>query len=81
MPIYDFHCAACGADVELLVRGATIPTCPACGSAQLERLPSFGGAVRSDATRDVVRRETRRRDASQARERVHEQARYERNHD
>ena len=81
MPIYDFRCAACGAESELLVRGTTPPKCPACGSESVERLPSFGGAVQSDATRDVVLREARRRDAAQAKERVYEQARYERNHD
>ena len=81
MPIYDFRCAACGAESELLVRGATPPKCPACGSESVERLPSFGGAVKSEATRDVVMREARRRDAAQAKERVYEQARYERNHD
>jgi putative FmdB family regulatory protein len=81
MPIYDYRCAGCGAEFEALVRGAAAPVCPSCGSAEPERLPSFLTAVRSDATRDVVSRETRRRDAAQARERVHEQARYERNHD
>ena len=80
MPIYDFRCAACGAESELLVRGETVPACPACGGASLERLPSFG-AVRTEAGREVVMREARRRDAAQARERIHEQARYERNHD
>ena len=81
MPIYDFQCRGCDARFELLVRGAAPPACPACASEDLERLPSFQTAVRSDATRDVVRRETRRRDAAQARDRVHEQAKYERNHD
>ena len=83
MPIFDFRCAGCGAEPELLVRGASAPppVCPACGGESLERLPSFGGAVRSDATRDVVQRETRRRDAAQAKDRIHEQAKYERNHD
>lgn len=80
MPLYDYRCQQCDAEAELLVRGAQTPSCPACGSEALERLPSLP-AVRSDATRDVVGRATRRRDAAQARERVHEQARYERNHD
>ncbi len=80
MPLYDFHCQGCGVDAELLVRGTNTPTCPACGSEQLERLLSLP-AVRSDATRDVVGRYTQKRDAAQARERVGEQAKYERNHD
>ena len=83
MPIFDFRCAGCGTESELLVRGAAapLPVCPACGGETLERLPSFGGAVRSDTTRDVVMREARRRDAAQAKDRIHEQAKYERNHD
>ena len=39
MPIYDYHCRACQAGFELLVRGssATPPACPHCGSTELER--------------------------------------------
>ena len=81
MPIYDFRCAACGAESELLVRGEAAPACPACGSASLERLPSFLTAVRTEAARDVAMRAARKRDAAQARERVNEQRNYERNHD
>jgi putative FmdB family regulatory protein len=80
MPIYDYACRACDARFELLVRASTTPACPACRSEDLERLLSLP-AIRSDATRDVVRRETSRRDATQARDRVNEQRRYERNHD
>lgn len=80
MPLYDFTCRACGATSELLVRGGATPACPACGSEALDRLLSLP-AVRSDATRDVVGRATRKRDAAQARERVNQQAAYERNHD
>ena len=80
MPLFDYECRACAASFELLVRGRDVPACPACGSAELERLPSLP-ALRSDATRAVVGRDVQRRDARQARERVAEQARYERNHD
>ena len=80
MPIHDYVCRACDARFELLVRASTTPACPACRSEDLERLLSLP-AIRSDATRDVARRETSRRDATQARDRVNEQRRYERNHD
>lgn len=80
MPLFDFVCQSCGAVSELLVRGAAAVACPACGSEALERQMSLP-AVRSDATRAVVGRYTQRRDAAQARDRVHEQAKYERNHD
>jgi putative FmdB family regulatory protein len=80
MPLYDFACGACGAESELLVRGGATPVCPACGSETLERLPSLP-AVRSSTTRDGAMRDARKRDAAQAKDRVHEQAKYERNHD
>jgi putative FmdB family regulatory protein len=81
VPLFDFHCQACGAESELLVRGSDpAPTCPACGSEQLERLPALP-AVRSEATREVMLRGAKKRDATQARERIGEQAKYERNHD
>lgn len=37
MPIFDFHCSACGSRFEQLVLGATVPTCPQCGGTALER--------------------------------------------
>jgi len=42
MPLYDYHCSACQADFELLVRSSTVPTCPHCGSVTaLERCVSL----------------------------------------
>lgn len=35
MPIYDYRCHVCDSRFELLVRGATTPVCPRCGSAEL----------------------------------------------
>jgi putative FmdB family regulatory protein len=40
MPLYDYHCKACDTSFELLVRAATIPACPGCGSKDLERAVS-----------------------------------------
>ena len=37
MPIFDYHCSACQADFELLVRSTTTPTCPHCASTALDR--------------------------------------------
>jgi putative FmdB family regulatory protein len=37
MPIFNFHCAACGADFEKLVRNGTAVACPNCESRKLER--------------------------------------------
>lgn len=80
MPLYDFLCRDCGAAAELLVRGAAEPACPACGSLAMDRQLSLP-AVRSDATRSLVKRAVQRRDAAQGRERINQQAAYERNHD
>lgn len=44
MPIYDFHCSACGQAFELLVRGSTEPQCPRCRSSALQRQVSLTAA-------------------------------------
>jgi len=42
MPIYEYGCSQCGERFEELVRRPSEEkaACPACGSAQVERLPS-----------------------------------------
>jgi len=43
MPIYDFRCAKCGHEMEILVRASLekeTPTCIECGSTKLKRLIS-----------------------------------------
>ncbi|MBV5293378.1 MAG: zinc ribbon domain-containing protein [Curvibacter lanceolatus] len=37
MPLYDYHCPACGHRFEALVRTGSTPACPQCGSSALER--------------------------------------------
>lgn len=37
MPLYDYRCPTCRADFELLVRSSTVPSCPHCGSTELEK--------------------------------------------
>ncbi|MBL0093528.1 MAG: zinc ribbon domain-containing protein [Piscinibacter sp.] len=41
MPLYDYGCSACGQQFELLVRSSTVPACPHCAAAALERLVSL----------------------------------------
>ncbi len=54
MPIYDYRCATCGAKVEMLVRGSQdVPTCPHCGAALTERLPSAPAFSREHTTREA----------------------------
>ena len=40
MPMFEYHCTACQAEFELLVRGETTPACPPCGSTALDKLVS-----------------------------------------
>lgn len=44
MPLFDFHCTDCEADVELLVRGSEQPECPECHGHNLERQLSVPAA-------------------------------------
>jgi len=37
MPIYDYHCKSCDRRFELLVRSTSVPQCPHCGSADLDK--------------------------------------------
>lgn len=50
MPIYEYHCRACGHRFEQVVLPATTPTCPSCQGHDLERLLSLF-SVSSEATR------------------------------
>ncbi len=80
MPIYEYTCLDCGCDFERLVLGRRKPTCPACESENLERRMSLP-RVKSSTTRGKAMRAAKRRDAAQARDRMHERIRYEESHD
>ena len=49
MPLFEYRCAACDSQFELLIRGAAVPVCPSCGSSSLEKLLSMF-AVSSEGT-------------------------------
>jgi putative FmdB family regulatory protein len=61
MPIHDFHCAACKANFELLIRAGATAACPHCRSNAVEKLLSrpapqgksaaIAGAARARAAR------------------------------
>lgn len=40
MPLFEYHCQACDAEFELLVRSSTVPTCPQCSSTALTKVVS-----------------------------------------
>ena len=50
MPIYEYRCTACAHPFEALVYGDEKPSCPACGSPDLDKQFSvFGVGQRTDA--------------------------------
>ena len=66
MPLYDFHCQACGREFEALVRHNDTPECPACHSRDLERLLS-SFAVSSAEITQAAADKTRKKAAAIAR--------------
>jgi putative FmdB family regulatory protein len=53
MPIYEFHCAQCERDSEILVRSADWrgAKCPHCGSSRLDKkLSTFASAGGGDTS-------------------------------
>jgi putative FmdB family regulatory protein len=61
MPLYDYHCKACDAEFELLVRSASVPACPQCTSTDLQRRVSLtapqgtSGAIMAAGRRAAAR--------------------------
>jgi putative FmdB family regulatory protein len=53
MPIFEYLCAGCGKQFEVLIRGSEKPHCPKCNSTRLEQqLSAFavaGGHSRTDS--------------------------------
>ena len=79
MPIYEYTCKACENQFETLVRKNDTPVCSKCGSADLERLISMP-AVNSEDSRARALGAAKKRDSAIAKDRAHEQAKYERSH-
>jgi putative FmdB family regulatory protein len=80
MPLFDYSCRSCSHTFEALVLRGKPPACPECKSEDLERLMSLP-AVRSESTKAKTLRGAKVRDAAQAKDRVHEQRKYELSHD
>jgi putative FmdB family regulatory protein len=65
MPLFDFRCRGCGREFEALIRSqdTVAPACPACQSADLERLlPTF--AVSSAEKTQVAADKKRHKEAA-----------------
>ncbi|HXV86345.1 MAG TPA: hypothetical protein VD793_06585, partial [Gemmatimonadales bacterium] len=69
-----------GHQFETLVRGQAKPACPSCASKNLKRLFSLP-SVMTPGTRAKGLRAAKKRDAAQAKDRMHERLRYEESHD
>jgi putative FmdB family regulatory protein len=79
MPIYEYTCKTCEHQFETLVRSGETPACAACGSVDLERLLSLP-TVNSEGSRARALGAAKQRDAAQAKDKTHEQIKYERSH-
>ncbi len=80
MPIYEFACRACGETFEAIVRSGDAPACPACKSADLERLVSLF-AVDTPGTRSRGIAAARARHARVDRDRRQAEHEYEHEHE
>jgi putative FmdB family regulatory protein len=79
MPIYEYTCKSCQHQFEALIRKNDTPACASCGSPDLERLFSTP-TVNSEGSRDRALGAAKKRDSAQAKDRAHEQLKYERSH-
>ena len=48
MPLFEYKCATCQSQFELLIRGADVPTCPNCQSTSLDKVLSSFGVTSAD---------------------------------
>ena len=80
MPVYEYVCNACGKEFEVLLLRQETAACPSCDSDDLKRILS-APRVKSSSTRDLAMRAAKKRDQTQAWERVNEQRKYEESHD
>jgi putative FmdB family regulatory protein len=54
MPIYEYTCAQCHSDFELLVRASTVPECPHCHSTALDKKLSVFATAGSGAQAEAM---------------------------
>ena len=80
MPIFEYACKACGKEFEALVRTQDpAPACPACKSADLEKLISKP-AIKSESTHGLAMKAAQKRDKLAGSEKAREQREYELHH-
>jgi putative FmdB family regulatory protein len=80
MPIFEYSCKGCGTEFETLVRtNGPAPACPACASADLEKLISRP-AIKSESTHGLAMKAAQKRDKKAGSEKAREQREYELHH-
>jgi putative FmdB family regulatory protein len=79
MPIYDFSCRACANKFEKLVLKKA-PSCPKCGSEDLERLLSMP-ALHTEGTHARVMSNAKKAEMRTSAEREAAQRQYEASHE
>ena len=80
MPIFEYACKACGKEFEALVLPTTdAPACPACKSADLEKLISRP-AIKSESTHGLAMKAAKARDKKAGSEMARAQREYELSH-
>lgn len=81
MPIFEYRCADCGHEFELLVLKTSDPArCPACGRVNVEKLLSLP-AVSSEQTKQRASRDIRARNQTTRRDHAEAEAARIRAHD
>jgi putative FmdB family regulatory protein len=79
MPLYEYTCLKCKHEFETLVRTGDTPSCPECGSTELEKLLS-DVAVSSENIRERNLGEARKRAKVVSRDKAIAQFEYEEKH-
>ncbi|HYM25493.1 MAG TPA: zinc ribbon domain-containing protein [Vicinamibacterales bacterium] len=80
MPLFDFECRKCRHEFEALVRPGDEPSCPACGSRDLERLLS-AFAVDTAEKRQAAAKQSRRRQIAKRKDALIADEEYRQKHD
>ena len=81
MPLFDFRCRSCGEQFEALVRPPAVPACPACASADLERLVTgFSVSIRSGGLSKAARKAVQKQQTAQRRDQAAFQEEIEKKH-
>jgi putative FmdB family regulatory protein len=79
MPIFEYACRSCRHRLEAIVRAGVVPTCPACGAGDLDKLIS-SFAVDSPTSRGLSMSAIRKKNAGISKEKAWEDANYDRKH-